>query len=489
MLLTMGVNLYTTRIVLMNLGTDDYGTYNVVGSVITMFSLMNSGLLIANQRFISYEFGIPNGNVNRVFSSLLNITFLYALIIFIILESIGLWFLNTHINIPDNSKTSAFWVFQFSIISLILNLISNPYNALIIAHEKMHVFAFVTILQVILNFCAAYSLSFIANNRLFWYGFFIMIIYVIIRLMYQIYCRLKFKESIYHFTFDKVLLKDIGKFIGWITVDGGVNTFVWTSITWIFNIYFGVAINAVYNIANQIKNSVLSFAQNIQRAIEPQIISSYSSKDYNRHRKLVYLGSKSQLIMVFFIAIPFLVKTEYIMNLWLDDVPQYCIEFAQLSIFMSILNSGFESVRTAVTATGKIKKFSIIPNMIFLLIIPILIVVSQFHSPLLVMLILVIGDYIIYGIRFYFASKVSCISLKVFCMNVVLRIAIVFIVSFIFAYFLNSYFSDSIIGLIKLVFTSIFIITISAYLLGLNKEEKIILNQYIFILYHKLIKK
>lgn len=489
MLLTMVVNLYTTRILLNNLGTDDYGTYNVVGSVVTMFTLMNSSLLMANQRFISYEFGVPNGNVNRVFSSLLNITFVYSLFIFLLLESIGLWFLNTHLNIPEDSKTAALWVFQFSIVSLILNLVSNPYNALVIAHEKMNIFACVTILQVILNFFAAYSLSYINDNKLFWYGLIIMIIYVIIRLIYQIYCRINFKESIYHFILDKRLLKNIGKFVGWTTVDGGINTFIWTSFTWIFNIYFGVAINAVYNISNQIKNSILSFAQNIQRALEPQIISSYSSKDYNRHRKLVYIGSKSQLIMVFFIVIPFLVKTEYIMNLWLGNIPQYCVEFAQLSVFMSILNSGYESIRTSVTSTGNIKKISIIPNIIFLLIIPTLVIISKFKSPILVMLTIVIGDYIAYGIRLYLASKVSCINLRIFNFNVVFRTTLVFTTSFISSYFINYWFDDSFIGLTKLIFTTTIIISISTYLWGINNDERRILNKYILVLYSKLRKR
>ena len=291
MLFTMWINLYATRLVLQNLGVEDMGVYGVVGSIVSIFSVFTGGITSAVQRFITFETGLKEGNVNKVFCSSLNVIFILAGILLIILESIGLWFFYTKINIPEASKNAAFWVFQFSILTCLINLVSIPYNALIIAKEKMNAFAFISIIQVILNCMAAYFIS-LLNDRLLWYALFMLLASFIVRLSYQVYCRIHFPESHYQRGIDKVLLKEIGKYTGVSTTSGVLQMISGQGLTLVINWTSGVALNAVYNIALQLKNSILSFAMNLFKAIAPQITKTYANGEMEHYKTLVYTGSK-----------------------------------------------------------------------------------------------------------------------------------------------------------------------------------------------------
>ena len=480
MLFTMWLNLYATRIVLEELGAKDFGVYGVVGSIVTLFTVINSGIVKAIQRFITYELGVKEGHPNEVFNTLLNITFIFAIITFILLECLGLWFLNSHANIPNESQKAAFWVFQFSVLTTIITLISNPYNALVIAHEKMNIFAYISILQTLLNFIAAYSLKYITSNSLFYYALFLSIIAIGIRIVYQIYCRNKFPESRYKFYINKNQLKTIGIFSGWATLDGGLNTITWQGVTIIFNLSFGVTVNAVYNIATQLKNAVLSFAQNVQKAIDPQITKSYASGDFERHCLLIYNGSKIEIFLIYLILIPFLLRTKYILDLWLGEIPEYTIIFCQLAIFMSLLNAGFEIVRTSVIATGRIRKFVIYPNTMHLLLLPICYIINRyFNSPILMMIIVVIIDYLIYGFRLYLASRISVFKLSVFIKKVIIPSIFIGIITTILASQINKLLSNNLIGLSSLIIINAIILAITIYIIGINKSERQIINHII----------
>lgn len=480
MLFTMWLNLYATRIVLKELGSDDYGVYGVVGSVVAMFTIFNSGIVKAIQRFITFELGKENGNPNNIFCTLLNITFIFAIFTFIILEVIGLWFINTQMNIPESSKNAALWVYQFSILTTILTLISNPYNALIIAYEKINVFAYISIIQVILNFLAAFCLQFISSNHLFWYGLFIMLAAVSIRLLYQYYCHTHFIESKYHWYIDYNQVWNIAKFSGWATLDGGLNTIVWQGIIWIFNICFGPTINAVYAISGQINNAILSFAQNVQKAIDPQITKTYASGNYTRHCELIYSGSKIQVFLLYLIIIPFIIRTEYILQLWLGQVPAYQVTFCRLAVLMGLAVTFVEVARTSITATGKIRNFVLIPNITHLLLLPICYIINHiWNSPIIMMSTIVITYYIIYALRLYIASKVSIFSLRVFFYNVICRCTIIGVLSFSCIYLINKSIPQTFIGLITLLCISTLIIISFCFIIGISNNERAKLHKAI----------
>jgi O-antigen/teichoic acid export membrane protein len=473
MLFTMWLNLYATRVVLEQLGAADYGVYGVVGSVVSMFSILTAGLGKATQRFITFEIGKKDGRPQEMFSSLQTVTLLFAAVLFVVLEVLGLWFLQHHLNVPDESRSAAFWVFQFSVVSALISLISTPYNALIVAHEHLNVFAYITIVQVVLNFLVAISLIYIPGNHLFWYGFGVMLVTIGIRIIYQVFCYKHYPESKYSFQWNKPLLKEVGRFTGWATLDGGLNTIVWNGVVWIINLSFGPIVNAAYAIASQVNNAILSFAQNVQRAIDPQITKTYAAGLYDRHRRLVYMGSKAQAMLIYFLIIPFIVRAEYILTLWLGNVPEYAVSFCRLSVLMGLVISFCEAARTSITATGRIRRFVVIPNVTHLLLLPVCLLLNKiFDSPVLMMVAIVVMYVIIYALRLYLAAEGSVFSCKEMVRRSILPGVTVGLISFILVSIISAFIPNDFIGLILTVLLSALVILTCAWLFGLNRQER-----------------
>lgn len=411
MLFTMWINLYATRLTLQNLGVEDMGVYGVVGSIVSLTGVLASGTTNAVQRFLTFELGRKDGEPNAVFCTSLNFVFLLSALTLLVLEVGGLVMLYHKVKIPAESMNAAFWVFQFSVFTCLVNLISIPYNALIIAHERMSAFAGISILQVILNCAAAYSISFFADGRLVWYGGFMAGIGLLVRIVYQVYCHRNFSESRYHFALRKDLLKDLGKFAGVSTFSGVLQVVTAEGLVLVINLTFGAALNAVYAIALQLKNSILSFAMNVYKAISPQITKTYASGEMEHHKALVYTGSKMAVYMLYLIFFPFLFQTDYIMHLWLGKVPPYTVEFAQAMAFVSLTYAAFEPIRSAVLATNRITKFMLVPDSFYLLVLPLGYFVAKLgNNPVFLIVIIVAFDMLTCIVRVCYAVKYTVLA-------------------------------------------------------------------------------
>ena len=481
MLFTMWLNLWTTRLVLANLGVEDMGVYGVVGSIVNVFQVLTSGVGTAIQRFLTYEMGRYDNNLNGVFCSSINVIFILAIIMLILLEGAGLWFLNNKVNIPASSLSAAQWVFQFSVLTCIVNVISIPYNALVIAHEKMNAFAFISILQVVLTCACAYCLSFL-DNRLFYYALFMALISVIIRIIYQVYCMRNFAETKYHLMIDREQIKQILKFAGVSTTSGILQVISSQGIVFVINWTFGVALNAVYTIALQLKNSVLSFAQNIQKAIAPQITKTYASGELSAHKKLVYGGSKMEIFMIYFIMIPFLFRTEYIMKLWLGDVPPHTVIFMQSIIFLSLTYAAFEPIRTSVLATNKIAKFMILPDAINLITLPLAYCIGKWFDQPAYLIVTVVGvEILMCVLRTYYAVNVTELKTKEITSNILYPSFIVALLGGIFCYYLSSVFEENFMGLFELLLFNSIALCFIIYLAGTSRKEKLFIKKYLKI--------
>lgn len=487
MLFTMWLNLYTTRLTLANLGVEDMGVYGVVGSIVSMFTVFSGGITKAVQRFLTYEIGRSGGETNRVFCSCLNVIFLLLAVILILLEVCGLWFLQNKVNIPAESMDAAQWVFQLSVMTCLVNLVSIPYNALIVAHEKMDAFAVISILQVVLTCVAAYCLSYFANNRLFIYAVLMAAISIVVRIIYQIYCHYKFEEARYRMIIDRQQIIQIGKFAGVSSVSGILQVLSAQGFVLVINFIFGVAINAVYAISLQLKNSVLSFALNVHRAIAPQITKTYANGEMEAHTKLVYAGSKLQVFLIYFIAIPFLFRTEYILQLWLGDVPPYAVTYVQCTIFLSLTYASFETIRTAVYATGNITRFMIWPEAIFLLVLPISYYVGVLtNNPNALIASMVIYEIFVCMIRVWLATRVSTIKIHDVFKKVVIPCLWVAIISSVICYGFAYISATTIIGLITLLLINSICLCIIIAFVGVNKNERNVIMQYIQKARHKI---
>lgn len=472
MLFTMWLNLYATRLALENLGVEEWGVYGVVGSIVAMLSMFSDGISKAVQRYLAFEQGRGGDGASKVFSSSMNIVFVISSIVFILLETIGTWVLCNHVDIPDASMDAAFWVFQLSIFIFVSTLVSVPYNALVIIHERMDAFAVISILQVVLNFGAAYFIS-LFDERLLWYGVLMAVASFIVLLAYQVYCNIKFPESRYRFSVNRDMMEQIGRFAGISTTSGALLTMSSQGIVLVINWVFGVALNAVYATALQLKNAVLSFAFNIFKAISPQIMKTYASGEIDIHKRLVYSGAKVEAFMIFFIMIPFMFRAEYIMQLWLKNVPTYAVEFAQSTIFLSLTYAIFEPIRTAVLATNKIGKFMIYPELFYLMVLPLGYIVGRLsESPLYFIITIVAVDILTCVLRTLYAVKVSPITVGGILMQSICPSVLVAFVSSAVCYMLAEATHETFWGLCMLLLLNSIALCCIILVCGLNKYER-----------------
>lgn len=473
MLFTMWINLYATRLTLHNLGVEDMGVYGVVGSIVSLTGVFASGTTNAVQRFLTFELGRKDGEPNAVFCTSLNFVFLLSGLTLLILELGGSWMLYNKVRIPAESMNAAFWVFQFSVFTCLVNLISIPYNALIIAHERMSAFAGISILQVVLNCVAAYSLSFFTEGRLVWYGGFMAGVGLLVRIVYQVYCHRHFSESCYHFALRKDLLKDLGKFAGVSTFSSVLQVVTAEGLVLVINLTFGAALNAVYVIALHLKNSIQSFAMNIFKAISPQITKTYANGELEQHKALVYTGSKIAVYMLYLILFPFLFHADYIMHLWLGNVPPYTVEFAQVMAFVSLTYAAFEPIRSAVLATNRITKFMLIPDSVSLLGLPIAYFLAKNgENPSVLIYVILAMEVFACGLRVFYGSQVSVIKVREVLQHTVIPICLVGGgLSAIWWVFLSS-FSPTILHLILTILLNALTTIFSVFAFGLSKSEK-----------------
>ncbi len=361
MLALMLVSLYTSRVVLNALGVEDYGIYNVVGGVVSMFSILSGSLSAAISRFITFELGRGDAEkLKRVFSAAVTIQLVLAVIVLVLAEGVGVWFLNAKMNIPDERMSAANWVFQLSLLRFVVNVMSVPYSAAIIAHEKMSAFAYISIFEAVGKLGISLLITIAPLDRLIFYSLLMCIMALTVRFVYTVYCRKNFVECHARFIWDWPLLKQMFGFAGWnfigstsaILRDQGGNV--------IINLFAGPAVNAARGIGEQVKTAVSGFSSNFMTALGPQITKSYASGDRTYMMQLMFQGARLSYYLLFFIALPVLVNTPYILTLWLKIVPEHTVLFVRLALLFSMSESISSPLITGMLATGNIRNYQIV---------------------------------------------------------------------------------------------------------------------------------
>lgn len=475
MFFTMLVSLYTSRIVLKALGFEDFGIYNVVAGFVTMLAFLNNSLSLATQRFLSVALGKGNFNkVKEIFSQSVIAHISLSLCIFIFAEVFGLWFLYNKLNIPPERFHAAFWVFQCSILSTIILICSVPYNALIIVHERMSAFAYISIFEVVAKLAIAYLLQISKLDKLIIYTILLLVLQLTIRLLYSYYCKKHFKESSISWHWNKPLLKKLTTFAGW-TIVGNIATIMSSQgINMILNMFFGPIVNAARGIAVQIEGAVVGFAQNIQLAINPQIMKTYASGDIKQHITLVISSAKYCGIMLLIISIPILIELKDILTLWLGDYPDHTINFVRLIVITSIFNSTVNSSAISINATGKIKNYQLVVCGTMLLVIPISYVLLKYvQIAEIVFVVNLIILFIAQIMRLFYVKKYIGLSIMIFIKKVYLQLIICFLLMLILPYYVseqidNIYFRLFVVTIVAIIYGSIIVLFIA-----LGKEERI----------------
>ena len=359
-LLVMAIGLYTSRAVLQVLGVEDFGIYNVVGGFVSMFSLLSGSLNVASQRFLAFELGKEQSDIQKIFSSTITIHIFLSISMFLLLEVFGIWFLNYKINIPIDRMNAANWVFHCSVLTFCINIISVPYSAAIVAYEKMSAFAYMSIFEALAKLAAVFALLKIKNDSLIIYAIFLMLIAVASRLAYGIYCHIHFKECRYKFIIDRDLLKSLLSFSGWNFIGTSAGVLNTQGINILINLFFGVVLNAARGIATQVENVLNTFVSNFMMALNPQIMKAFASQNFDYLNKMIITGTKIAFFLFGIISLPIFVNTEFVLRVWLKNVPDYSVLFVRLGFIFTLSQNLSQCLYTAMLATGRIKKYQII---------------------------------------------------------------------------------------------------------------------------------
>lgn len=367
----MGVTLFTSRIVLKELGVDDYGLYNVIGGIVVLLSFLNGAMSVTTQRFLSYEMGSGDENSLRItFTQTIIVHIIIALIAMILAETIGLWFVLYKLVIPVGQETAAFWVYQISVLSFVISVIQTPFNAAIISNERMSIYAYFSIFEVLGKLIIAWSLSQFNDGRLVWYAGMILLMNLLMGFAYTTYCFVSFKECRPIKKIETAIIHKLSGFAGW-SLFGSV---AWAAkgqgLNILLNLFFGTAVNAAYGVANQVNIAINSFVQNFSTAVAPQIVKTYSAGNYDHTIKLIYSGSKISFLLLLIIAFPIYACINPILSFWLVEVPSYSSSFIRLILIISLLESFTYAIGTAIQATGKIKTYQATIGMTLLMSLP-----------------------------------------------------------------------------------------------------------------------
>lgn len=479
----MIVSLYTSRIVLNTLGVEDYGINNVVGGIVVMFSAVNTTMATSVQRFMNFEIGKRNTKkLNAIFNTSIIIHIGIALLVLILVESVGVWFLNFKMNIPHERLNAANWVLQFSTFSFMVNVLNVPFNATIIANEKMKIFALVGILEVVLKLLIVFLLTWFSYDKLKLYAVLLFVVSVIIQLVNMVYSKRNFKECDFHWHWDKSLFKEMVSFAGWNMI-GVTSTLVRTQgVNIVLNLFYGVVINAAMGIANQVKNAMDSFVNNFMTALNPQIVKSYASSDKEYLMKLVFRGSRYSFYLLLFVSLPIILETRYVLTLWLKNVPDYAVVFVRLILILVMVESLSKTLIQSMFATGDIKLYQIVVGSVTLMNLPLSILFLYFGYAPQVVLIIAIGIAIVsLFIRLFMLEKMISLNVFSFFKEVLSNVFIVGSTSIIlpltFIFFIKP-------GLSRFIIVScicIVSVAVAVYLIGLSKEETKYINKRLSI--------
>lgn len=477
-LFLLGITLYTSRVTLQVLGINDYGIYNVVGGVVAMFSILSSTLASASQRFITFALGKNNlDNQRRVFSTCITLHIVIGLIIVLLLEVLGVWFLSSSINIPANRIYAAKYVLQISIVTFFVSVISVPYNAVIIAHEKMRVFAYIGILEGVLKLACVFLLTFLSWDKLIAYSLLYFLIALLLRFIYSCYSIKHFEETTnISFRIDKTLFKEMFSFAGWNLFGNGSLVLRNQGVDLVLNIFFGVVVNAAKGVSNQVQNAVQTLVGNFTTALKPQITKAIAKEDYNRVYMLINNGSRYFFYMMMFLAVPVIVTAPKILNIWLSEVPEYSVQFVRLTMFYLLLDSLSRLMIHGIVSYGKIKEYQIVVGGTKLLAIPIVfIVINLWVNPVIGVLVNILLEVICLYERLIYSKKLIKFDTFRFVREVLLKCIFVLLISFILPILTLCYLTTNFVIVVFVVFVSV---TVSVWFCGINVEERTLVLSY-----------
>ena len=474
MLLLLAVSLYTSRVVLAALGVDDYGIYNLIGGVVTLFSFISHALVGAMQRYFNVSMGHGDKEeYQRIYSMGINIFAIFSVFLIVVGETVGLWLVKTQLNIPAGRETAALWVYQISIITLIVNLFRTPDNASIIAHEKMEFYAYISIFEAVIKLAIVFVLNMLATDKLILYVLLYLGATIIINIAYLVYCRVRILECRYSLMWDNSLFKSLVSFSGWNMLSGGARVLKSQGDSIFLNHYYSVAVNASFGVAAQVYNAVNLFLTNFQTAFKPQLVQSFAAGEMKEHYRLISRSARMSYFLLLLIVVPVIFNLDGLLGLWLKEVPQYTREFCMFVLLAYLVDSLGAPLGVSVNAEGHIREMQIVTTVIlfgglvagFLFLrsgaVPYIITIITFFVH--------VGFWLCY---MYYARKYSKVSLRSYFKEVVVPVMSVSVAAVIVPVALHHFVYVSGWYVLLLCLADIVWVSAVSFLLGLAKEER-----------------
>lgn len=474
MLFLMAVSLYTSRVVLNALGVEDFGIYNVVGGVVAMFSMLSGSLSSAITRFITYELGTGNReNLKKIFSSAVTIQAGLAVLFILIAEAAGVWFLNVKMNIPDARMAAANWVFQLSVLTFAVNLISVPYNASIIAHERMSAFAYISILEATGKLGIAFLIVISPIDKLVFYAVLMCMVALVVRVAYGAYCKRHFEECTYRFIFDRDLLKRMFGFAGWNFIGAASAVLRDQGGNIVINLFCGPAVNAARGIAFQVNTAVHGFVTNFMTALNPQITKSYAAGDRDYMMTLIYQGARLSFYMLLLLSLPVLVNTHYILGLWLKTVPGHTVLFVQLVLLFGMSESISNPLITAMLATGRIRNYQLVVGGLQMMNLPVSYILLRMGMfPEVVIVVAIVISQCCLAARLLMLRGMIGLSVRKYMKKVYVNVLVVTAMAAILPFLLSTKLEESFLNFVLLCFVALICTGTTIYYVGCDKTER-----------------
>ncbi len=484
---TMLVALYTSRVVLNALGVEDFGIWGVLGGIVSMFGFINSSLSSSIFRYLAHAIGTGDKNqINKTYNASIIVHVFLALAIFVLCETIGQWFLAEKLVVPDSKREMSDIVFHIVVLTSCISLLNVPFNSVIISYERMNVYAYMAIADVVIKLAIAYVVYMVPTDKLVWYAIMMLLSTCLLLVFYYTYVRIQFKNLYFQRVSDMQLFKSLLGFSGW-SLFGNIAYVGYTQgLNMLINMFFGPVVNAARSISLQIEHSVRTFVTNFQTAINPQIIKNYAAKDYRQMHSLIFRSSKFSVYLLAIFALPIMLETDTILILWLKQVPEHTVAFCRIMFVIIALECMTNAIGTGVVATGDIKKYHVIVGTILMTIVPISYLVLRLGSPAEGVFLVYLGVEIIAVIsRLLIASKQIHLPVRQYFTNVVLRLILVIMAAAIVPVILHFSMEDDIARFLTVGLSTVVSNALSIYYLGLSISERQLVKSVIRKKLHK----
>lgn len=477
MLLTLLVSLYTSRVLLEALGITDYGVYNIVGGIVVLFSFLSNAMTGSTQRYLNYNVGLNDKEqLSKIFSSCLQAHFIITIFVLVLAETFGLWFVIEKLNIPDDRLFSAQVVYQFSVVTTCINIVRVPYNAAVIAYEKMSFFAYISIIESVLKLLIIYLLLLCTTDKLILYAFLLTVVSILIWHVYRVYCRNQYEICKYKNVKSNSMLKELLSFTSWYLFGGAAVVGAKQGLNILLNIFHGVSVNAAVGVSNQVNSAIYGFVTNFQTAFNPQLVKLYAQGENEELFKLMVRATKFSFFMLFILSLPILINCEEILSVWLVNIPDYAVAFTMLTVLISYFDTVSAPLWTIIGATGKVRNYQIFVSLILFLCIPFsYLILKQGTSPVYVFYVNIVVNFLAYLYRLAYCHKYLKFRLLDYIFKALVPCVVTVLPAVILSIVVDAYLSwfYSSIAIVLLV-------SLSVYFLGLAKGERSFIHSIIF---------